>query len=816
MEWAAAQHAVAVNLSLGDTATDGTDPVSTALNRITAQTGTLFVVAAGNEGGPTGNGVDGTVESPGSADAAFTVGSSTKRDTLSDFSSQGPRLGDDAVKPDLVAPGEDIIGARADGTNMDTPTPNPRYEQASGTSMATPHVTGAVALLAQAHPTWKAADFKQALTSSTHGLKNLTAFQQGSGRLDVVRALTQKVYATSGAANLGLFAWPHAGTTTARQVTYRNDGDEPVTLKLALDVYGPGGKPAPAGILSLGATTLTVPAHGTATATVTGRTTKAQVGRFGGGVVATAGTTTVRTAVGLFAEPARHTLTITGLNHEGRPAAGTLLTVFGPRTGIQQEVKLGPDGTVRLRLPEDDYDIVGLDDSLAKTDSSGTTTGPRTLLTATGVRTDQDRSVTLDGRTAGKVGARTDHRDATAISTTATVELDPVRGDGVYALTVVAGRKATLYATPTAQATGHRVTYAASTTLTGADAGHAYRYSLRTSHNGGVPAGTYPVVHNRQLATVHATYASQGGRRAVAVRSDEPSTSDYQMPFIPTLRTTLPSRVTEYYSPGLTWTHTLDLFGSTQSLPDGSLPDHDTTTAVRRYQAGHTYRTDWNRAPVGPAVYSPTREGNDLHLDLAPYAAAGTGQQSDESYATGEMDGEVVLSSGGRVIDRSSPFLVDITTPTAGKRRYTLTAHTTRTADWTALGTRSSVTWGFTSARPRGSASSVLPLLTVRAGGTVDLTDAAPAGRAFRLPLTVRRPAGAERTPVTRLTLQVSYDDGRTWKTVHVTRHGTTADALLHHPGHAGYASLRIAAADKAGNTVNQTVIRAYRIATAH
>ncbi|MEU1001402.1 S8 family serine peptidase [Streptomyces tibetensis] len=816
MEWAAARHAVAVNLSLGDTVTDGTDPLSTALNRITARTGTLFVVAAGNDGGPTGNGVDGTVESPGSAEAALTVGSSTKRDTLSDFSSQGPRLGDDAVKPDLVAPGEDIIGARADGTNLDTPVDNPRYEQASGTSMATPHVTGAVALLAQAHPTWKAADFKQALTSSAYGLKKLTAFQQGSGRLDIVRALKQKVYATSGAANLGLFAWPHAGTTATRQITYRNDGDKPVVLKLALDAYGPGGRSAPAGMLSLGARSVAVPAHGSATATVTGRTTKAQVGRFGGAVVATAGTTTVRTAVGLFAEPARHTLTITGLNHEGDPAAGALLTVFGPHTGIQQEVKLGPDGTFRLRLPEDDYDIVGIDDSLATSGRSGNTTGTRTLLTAIGVHTDQDRTVLLDGREAGKVGARTDHRNATALSTSATVELDPARGDQNYALTAVVGRKATLYATPTAQATGHRVTFATSTTLTGTDASHAYRYSLRTSHHGGVPAGTDPVVHNRQLATVHATYASQGGRRAVAVRSDVPSTNEYQAPFIPTLRTTLPSRVTEYYSPGLTWTHTLDLFGTTRSLPDGALPDHDTTTAVRRYRPGRTYRTDWNRAPVGPAVHSPTREGDDLHFDFAPYATAGAGQQLDESNATGELDGEVVLSSGGRVIDRTSPFLVDLTTPTAGKRRYTLTAHTTRTADWTALGTRSSVTWGFTSARPRGSASSVLPLLTVHTGGAVDLTDSAPAGRAFRLPLAVLRPAGAERTPVTRLTLQVSYDDGRTWRTVHVTRRGATADALLHHPDHAGYASLRFAAADKAGNTVSQTVIRAYRIATAH
>ncbi|MBP5910836.1 S8 family serine peptidase, partial [Streptomyces sp. LBUM 1478] len=195
MEWAAARHAVAVNMSLGDTVTDGTDPVSTALNRITAQTGTLFVVAAGNEAGPKSNGVDGTVGSPGSADAALTVGSTTKRDTLSYFSSQGPRLGDAAVKPDLVAPGSDIIGARADGTNMDTRVPNPRYEQASGTSMATPHVTGAVALLAQAHPPGRPPTSKRVLTSSAHGLKNLTAFQQGSGRLDIVRALKQKVYA---------------------------------------------------------------------------------------------------------------------------------------------------------------------------------------------------------------------------------------------------------------------------------------------------------------------------------------------------------------------------------------------------------------------------------------------------------------------------------------------------------------------------------------------------------------------------------------------------------------------------------------------
>ncbi|MEU6223268.1 S8 family serine peptidase [Streptomyces sp. NPDC047042] len=816
MEWAAAQHAVAVNLSLGDTVTDGTDPVATALNRITAQTGTLFVVAAGNAGGPTGNGVDGTVESPGSADAALTVGSTTKRDTLSDFSSQGPRLGDDAVKPDLVAPGEDIIGARADGTNMDTPVPNPRYEQASGTSMATPHVTGAVALLAQAHSTWKAADFKRALTSSAHGLKNLTAFQQGAGRLDIVRALKQKIYATSGAANLGLFAWPHADATATRQITYRNDTDRAVTLKLALDTYGPGGRRAPAGMFSLDATSVTVPAHGTATANVSGRTTRAQVGRYGGAVLATAPDTTVRTAVGLFAEPERHTLTVTGLNRAGKPAAGATLTVVGPHTGIQQDIRLGSDGTSRLRLPKDDYTVLGIDDSLAEFDGSGTRTGTRTLLAATGIRTDRDRTVTLDGRKAGKVSARVDHRGATAISTSASLALPGAEADDGYSLTAVVGSRATLYATPTAQAPGVR--YAASTTLTGKDSRGAYRYSLRQSHNGGIPADTDPVVHDRQLATVHARYASQGGRRVAAVRSDQPTNDVELMPFVPTLHTALPSRVTEYYSvaPGLTWTHYLDLFGTTDNRPDGTLPDHDETTATRRYQAGRTYTVDWNRAPVGPALYSATREGDYLSLDLAPYAATGTGQRLDGS-ADFAVDGEVVLSSGGRVVGRTGDLSnIGFTVAGAAKRRYTLTARTTRTVDWSALGTRSTLTWGFTSARPRGSTTSALPLLTVRTGGAVDLQSTAPAGRAFRVPLTVQRPTGAERSTVTRLALQVSYDNGRTWKTVPVTRRGTTGSALLHHPSRTGYVSLRISAADRAGNTVTQTVVRAYRIAAVH
>ncbi|MGW0581674.1 S8 family serine peptidase, partial [Streptomyces sp. NPDC002920] len=118
MEWAAAEGAKVVNMSLGsDPRTDGTDPMSLALNELSRQTGTLFVVAAGNSGeqGP------GTVGSPGAADAALTVGAVDRHDTLAAFSSRGPRYGDAAVKPDVTAPGVGIVAARAAGTTMGDP-----------------------------------------------------------------------------------------------------------------------------------------------------------------------------------------------------------------------------------------------------------------------------------------------------------------------------------------------------------------------------------------------------------------------------------------------------------------------------------------------------------------------------------------------------------------------------------------------------------------------------------------------------------------------------------------------------------------------
>src|SRR5690606_18009336 len=97
MEWAVReQGADVVNLSLGGCCTDGTDPLSQAVNRLSAETGALFVIAAGNDGPESS-----TVGSPGTADAALTVAAVTKTGQVAGFSSRGPRVGDSGFKPEI-------------------------------------------------------------------------------------------------------------------------------------------------------------------------------------------------------------------------------------------------------------------------------------------------------------------------------------------------------------------------------------------------------------------------------------------------------------------------------------------------------------------------------------------------------------------------------------------------------------------------------------------------------------------------------------------------------------------------------------------
>ncbi|MEV6835403.1 S8 family serine peptidase [Streptomyces sp. NPDC051133] len=390
MEWAARDvHARIVSMSLGSTEpSDGTDPMARAVNTLSEETGALFVVAAGNTGAAS------SIGSPGAADAALTVGAVDSADQAAYFTSAGPRYGDNALKPDLSAPGVDILAARSSLTPGSGP-----YTSMSGTSMATPHVAGVAALLAQEHPGWSGARLKDALMSGSKEL-DASAYQLGAGRVSVPDAVKADVTAT-GSADLGFHSWPYdANKPVTRTLTYTNSSDKAVELKLA--VQG-----APDGVATLARDTLTVPAHGTASTTVTGDGARAPVGETSGRIVAAdpSGRPVAHTVFGLVKEEERYTLTVHVKDRAGAPTAADLTVQRLAEGEDAQPAHVGDSGTLALRLKPGTYSLTSFLDVHGSHGADSLGLG---FLAAPEITLDHDRDVTLDGRTLREIRADVD------------------------------------------------------------------------------------------------------------------------------------------------------------------------------------------------------------------------------------------------------------------------------------------------------------------------------------------------------------------------------------------------------------------------
>jgi len=201
LEWAAANGAHIVNMSLGGQAlpNDGQDPMALAVTNL-RERGILVIVSAGNAGGG-----HGTLKSPGSSTGALTVGASTMyrsfaelgflaepgkwtSDQLAAFSSLGPSA-DGRIKPELLAPGAYDWGLAPSFGSEE----GQHFQLFGGTSQAAPLVAGAAALYYEAFhkvhgrfPTPNEA--VRALTSSSDDL-GLPAHMQGAGRVNCLKAV---------------------------------------------------------------------------------------------------------------------------------------------------------------------------------------------------------------------------------------------------------------------------------------------------------------------------------------------------------------------------------------------------------------------------------------------------------------------------------------------------------------------------------------------------------------------------------------------------------------------------------------------------
>ncbi|GII98792.1 subtilase family protein [Sediminihabitans luteus] len=250
MQWAVDQGADIVSMSLGaDGAKSCTGPDVDAVQALSKDA--LFVIAAGNAS------LRKTVSTPGCAPAALTVGAIDREGETAPFSSRGPSVDGWSAKPDIASQGVDVVAARANGY------PTKPYVAYSGTSMATPHVAGAAAILQQAHPDWSPVELKDALTSSVAETA-APVLEQGAGPLDVARAVTQPVI---GAPNLrlGSFTYPQADLeAVTKDVTLTNLSDHDVTLDLSVSAIGDGGDPVGSDLFTVDDDPVVVPAHGTA------------------------------------------------------------------------------------------------------------------------------------------------------------------------------------------------------------------------------------------------------------------------------------------------------------------------------------------------------------------------------------------------------------------------------------------------------------------------------------------------------------------------------------------------------------------------
>ncbi len=193
-------HVDVISMSLGGEGTQ-TDALCLAVKAAVA-VGVVVVVATGNDGPEMQ-----TVSSPGMAPEAVTVGAVNSTGVLASWSSRGPAP-DLSIKPEISAPGVSIYSTYL-GTG---------YYTMSGTSMATPHVAGACALLLQAHPAWTPQQVKSALVEGA-GLISESIWIAGSGQLWVPNATDIDIFASLAPISYGM---PNG---TAMMVNFTNTGE---------------------------------------------------------------------------------------------------------------------------------------------------------------------------------------------------------------------------------------------------------------------------------------------------------------------------------------------------------------------------------------------------------------------------------------------------------------------------------------------------------------------------------------------------------------------------------------------------------------
>ncbi|MEJ3746661.1 S8 family serine peptidase [Actinomycetes bacterium KLBMP 9797] len=781
MEWAVQRGAQVVNMSLGGLVVNGEDPMAEALDRLSDQSGTLFVTAAGNSGPQPGS-----ISSPGTADRALTVGAVDRTDTLADFSSRGARERDGGLKPDVTAPGVGIVSALAPGSRIanSEPVVDTHYVALSGTSMATPHAAGAAALLAGEHPGWNATELKAALMGTAVPRDGVSVYAQGAGRIDVAAAAKQPVFATPSSVDAGTASWPHDDDRPIEKaLTYHNDGDAALTLRLNVLMKDPSGNAPPADMFTLSPTHITVPAHGTATAHLVADTRiNAPDGRYEGYVVASGGGTVVHTPVGLTREVESYDVTVRAIGSDGALATDH----WASFANVETRFDASTDGTT-VRLPKGTYFALS-----SITVPHGPAEWSYVLGAEPSYIVDGPKTFTIDARRAKPIGFRLDRPDAALAGSVNIGFFRAVAGNTDSDEMIGRPSQYTVIpsqtSAPPGQFTYRVVAVAGKADGNGGFSGSPYGYVIEWKHDRNVPADLSPRLRNRDFARVEHAFAASG-----------PGQEAWLGPVGP-LAT--PGRITQFVSPGLEISNGVGLFRKGDAEPHTVYYPLPST-----YQRGQVARKQWNYGVFGPALaphptYSPylVRDRSVIYAGIPLYGD----QPPDHIGFSATETVRLALSRDGKPVGESSRD-ADIFTVPDDPGTYRLEATATRSNS--AYTTKLAAAWTFTSAR---AVNTTLPVLAVRFAPPLDDRNVAKAGKRATYPVSIQQGAGATYGNLTTLTVEVSYDDGATWKAAPVSGTGLERTVTVDHPAGTAFVSLRATAADDRGTSVTETIIRAY------
>ena len=276
-------------------------------------------------------------------------------------------------------------------------------------------------------------------------------------------------------------------------------------------------------------------------------------------------------------------------------------------------------------------------------------------------------------------------------------------------------------------------------------------------------------------------------------------------------RVPFPTTVTHYVSTGAVWERTLAVQDTMYGGEYGRL-----YAPRRTYEGGSVTHDTWFGGPIASRVSPlslvtngnppPTREGDELFLTQGAFTDA-AGHLANSDLFSNEFSGQI-YADDELILDMFASVFMNVEGP-PGKHRYRVVTDTQRENPFWQLSTRVKTEWGFDSDTPQGEYD-IMPMLGVDYRMALSSTNSAPAGK-FTFTVAFTMPNGVKTQPVVKPTVQLSWDDGKTWSPARTSCASTSCTVdVTNRAG--GKASLRVKAADTSGRTVTQNVIRAYSV----